>query len=85
MIFFLQCWDLADQAIKEVTIQLKDETRGEFPGLCEAIEHAFGEVQYVNIDGDIGWGIERKVRRGDVLQFVVSLSSLASFPPPSTR
>ncbi|KAL7416657.1 hypothetical protein BDY24DRAFT_377811 [Mrakia frigida] len=65
-----ECWDLADQAIKEVGRELKEETGGEHEGLAEAIEHAFGEVVYVNLEGKIGWGLERKVRRGDVLQFV---------------
>jgi len=40
--------------------------------LAEAIEHSFGEVVYVNLEGRVGWGLERRIRRGDVVQFVVS-------------
>jgi hypothetical protein len=75
-----ECWDLADHALKEVSAALANESsssssrssRGDpaVGGLAEAIGISFGEVVYVNVAGNVGWGPERRIRRGDILQFV---------------
>lgn len=68
-----ECWDLADHALKEVSAALVVESGGNpSAGLAEAIGISFGEVVYVNVDGNVNWGPERRIRRGDVLQFVHS-------------
>lgn len=70
-----ECWDLADQALKEVSRALVDEGAAG-GGLAEAVGIGFGEVVFVNVGGNVAWGPERRIRRGDVLQFVVSRPAL---------
>ena len=66
-----ECWDLADHALKAVSASLISEHGGDpSAGLAEAIGISFGEVVNVNVDGVVNWGPERRIRRGDILQFV---------------